>query len=58
VGVLKGILSVVLGFFLLGGVGPKGFTAVGVAGIALNCAGGVWWVGGSRAVMRSSMTTC
>ncbi len=42
VGVLKGILSVVLGFFLLGGVGPQGMPWTGILGIALNCIGGVW----------------
>jgi hypothetical protein len=42
VGVLKGILAIILGFFLLGGMGPKGTSLLGIMGIALNCAGGVW----------------
>ncbi|KAG2500946.1 hypothetical protein HYH03_000770 [Edaphochlamys debaryana] len=40
VGVLKGVVSSVLGFFLLGGVK---FHAVNVAGIVMNCAGGAWY---------------
>ncbi|PNG99963.1 UDP-sugar transporter UST74c [Tetrabaena socialis] len=42
VGVLKGVVSSVLGFFLLGGVR---FHAVNVAGIAINTAGGIWYSG-------------
>jgi hypothetical protein len=42
--VLKGILAIILGFFLLGGMGPQGASLLGITGIALNCAGGVWWV--------------
>ncbi|GFR52718.1 hypothetical protein Agub_g15271, partial [Astrephomene gubernaculifera] len=40
VGVLKGVVAVFLGFFLLGGVR---FSAVNVAGIALNTAGAIWY---------------
>lgn len=40
VGVLKGVASTVLGFFLLGGVRPS---ATHATGIALNTAGGVWY---------------
>ncbi|KAG2441939.1 hypothetical protein HXX76_003544 [Chlamydomonas incerta] len=40
VGVLKGVVSSVLGFFLLGGVK---FHIVNVAGMAMNMAGGVWY---------------
>lgn len=40
VGVLKGVVAVVLGFFLLGGV-P--FSLLNVSGIALNTAGAVWY---------------
>ncbi len=40
VGVLKSVVAVVLGFFLLGGVK---FNAVNVIGIALNTVGGVWY---------------
>lgn len=42
VGVLKGLLAVLLGFVLLGGVGPAGVTPMNLAGIAMNCGGGVW----------------
>lgn len=42
VGVLKGILAVALGFVLLGGMGPQGASKMGITGIAMNCAGGVW----------------
>lgn len=42
VGVLKGTLAVVLGFVLLGGMGPLGYTRLGVFGIGLNCLGGAW----------------
>lgn len=40
VGVLKGVVSSVLGFFLLGGVK---FHIVNVAGIVMNMLGGVWY---------------
>ncbi|GFR50300.1 hypothetical protein Agub_g12490 [Astrephomene gubernaculifera] len=40
VGVLKGAVSSLLGFFLLGGVR---FQPVNVAGIVMNMAGGVWY---------------
>ncbi|KAG1676390.1 hypothetical protein FOA52_001185 [Chlamydomonas sp. UWO 241] len=40
VGVLKSVVAVGLGFFLLGGV-P--FSVVNVTGIALNMAGGIWY---------------
>lgn len=49
VGVLKGLLAVVLGFFLMGGVGPR-ISPLNVAGIALNCTGGVWCVRPGRGV--------
>ncbi|PNW70042.1 hypothetical protein CHLRE_17g703250v5 [Chlamydomonas reinhardtii] len=40
VGVIKGVVAVFLGFFLLGGVK---FSAVNVAGISLNTLGAVWY---------------
>jgi solute carrier family 35 protein len=40
VGVLKGVVSTVLGFFLLGGVE---LTALGFLGIVINTTGGVWY---------------
>ncbi|KAG2483882.1 hypothetical protein HYH03_017276 [Edaphochlamys debaryana] len=40
VGVIKGVVAVFLGFFLLGGVR---FNAVNVAGIALNTLGAIWY---------------
>lgn len=40
VGVLKGVVAVFLGFFLLGGVA---FSWLNVSGIALNTLGGVWY---------------
>lgn len=40
-GVLKGTLAVVLGFMLMGGVGPT--TPTNVVGIAFNCLGGVYY---------------
>ncbi|GLC45305.1 hypothetical protein PLESTB_000307600 [Pleodorina starrii] len=42
VGVLKGAVSSVLGFFLLGGVK---FHVVNVAGITMNMVGGIWYSG-------------
>ncbi|GLC45304.1 hypothetical protein PLESTB_000307500 [Pleodorina starrii] len=42
VGVLKGAVSSVLGFFLLGGVK---FHALNVAGITMNMVGGIWYSG-------------
>ncbi|KAK7410326.1 hypothetical protein VNO78_01030 [Psophocarpus tetragonolobus] len=40
VGVLKGVVSTTLGFFLLGGVQVH---ALNVAGLVINTAGGVWY---------------
>lgn len=40
VGVLKGVVSTTLGFFLLGGVQ---FHALNVSGLVINTAGGVWY---------------
>ena len=40
VGVLKSVVAVALGFFLLGGV-P--FSLINVLGIGLNTAGGTWY---------------
>jgi hypothetical protein len=48
VGVLKGVVAVVLGFFFLGGAR---FSTLNVAGIAMNTGGGVWY---AAAKYRSS----
>lgn len=42
VAVLKGTLAIALGFFILGGVGPKGASPVFIIGICFNCLGGFW----------------
>ncbi|KAG2438204.1 hypothetical protein HXX76_005808 [Chlamydomonas incerta] len=60
VGVIKGVVAVFLGFFLLGGVK---FSAVNVGGISLNTVGAIWYTvlkyqekrgGGKKAQLASA----
>ncbi|KAG2450812.1 hypothetical protein HYH02_004647 [Chlamydomonas schloesseri] len=63
VGVIKGVVAVFLGFFLLGGVK---FSVVNVAGISLNTLGAIWYTvlkyqekrggGGKKAQLGSAST--